>query len=185
MDQAARSALAERAVEAGAYRAFVLPVLEVPFDAGLRAYCEENRCGAYGKNYACPPCVGTAEQTIAQARAYQYALVFQTVGMLEDSFDFEGMMEASKTHERISNQLFQALREELPGCLTLSAGGCKICEKCAKVDEKPCRFPGQAVSSLEAYCVNVSALAEKCEMKYINGQNTVTYFSAVFFRSEN
>jgi hypothetical protein len=35
--------------------------------------------------------------------------------------------------------------------------------------------------SLEAYGVNVSALASAAGMKYINGQNTVTYFGAVLF----
>jgi hypothetical protein len=37
------------------------------------------------------------------------------------------------------------------------------------------------MASLEAYCINVSALASSADMKYINGQNTVTYFGAVLF----
>ncbi|MBM3708346.1 MAG: DUF2284 domain-containing protein, partial [Actinobacteria bacterium] len=37
------------------------------------------------------------------------------------------------------------------------------------------------ISSLEAYCMNVSTLAGLCNMKYINGQNTVTYFGAFLF----
>ena len=44
-----------------------------------------------------------------------------------------------------------------------------------------CRFPDRAMSSLEAYGVNVSELAVQCGMRYINGENTVTYFGAVFF----
>nr|WP_305142352.1 DUF2284 domain-containing protein [uncultured Acetatifactor sp.] len=43
----------------------------------------------------------------------------------------------------------------------------------------PCRFPDMAISSLEAHGINVSRLAAECGMKYINGQNTVTYFGAV------
>jgi hypothetical protein len=35
--------------------------------------------------------------------------------------------------------------------------------------------------SLEAYGVNVSGLASVAGMKYINGQDTVTYFGAVLF----
>ena len=38
------------------------------------------------------------------------------------------------------------------------------------------------MASLEAYGVNVSELASASGMKYINGQNTVTYFGAVFFQ---
>ena len=37
------------------------------------------------------------------------------------------------------------------------------------------------IASLETYCVNVSQLANKCGMKYTNGANTVTYFSAILF----
>jgi hypothetical protein len=35
--------------------------------------------------------------------------------------------------------------------------------------------------SLEAYGINVSELAKSAGMKYINGQDTVTYFGAVLF----
>ena len=56
-----------------------------------------------------------------------------------------------------------------------------MCPVCAKREDKPCRFPGKALASLEAYCISVSDLAASCGMKYINGQNTVTYFGAVMF----
>jgi hypothetical protein len=64
---------------------------------------------------------------------------------------------------------------------TLRAGGCGVCEVCAKRTGEPCRFPEKAMPSLEAYCVNVSELARAAGMKYVNGQNTVTYFGAVLF----
>ena len=65
--------------------------------------------------------------------------------------------------------------------LFLCAGGCRICEVCAKKTGEPCRHPELAMPSLEAYGVNVSKLATAAGMKYINGQNTVTYFSGVLF----
>ena len=173
--------LVRQALEAGAKAAFVLPVDELVFDAGLRKYCEVNRCGSYDRNYACPPCIGTAEEVIAKAKQYEWALIFQTVGQLEDSYDFEGMAEAKKHHNALSDRLFDDIRKELPKCLPLSAGGCSVCETCARTDNLPCRFPEKAISSMEGYCMNVSQIAEKCGMKYINGVNTVTYFSAVLF----
>ena len=39
----------------------------------------------------------------------------------------------------------------------------------------------RACASLEAYGVSVSQLAELSGMRYINGENTVTYFGAVLF----
>ncbi|MBM3714098.1 MAG: DUF2284 domain-containing protein, partial [Actinobacteria bacterium] len=70
---------------------------------------------------------------------------------------------------------------QFDGYLQLTAGECSVCQVCAQVENKPCRFPEKAISSLEAYCMNVSTLAGLCNMKYINGQNTVTYFGAFLF----
>jgi predicted metal-binding protein len=53
---------------------------------------------------------------------------------------------------------------------------------CAKRTDEPCRHPDLAMASLEAYGFNVSRLAAAADMKYINGQNTVTYFGAVLFK---
>ena len=50
-----QEAILEFCLEAGAYKAAVLPVERIPFDKSLRAYCEANYCGSYKKNYACPP----------------------------------------------------------------------------------------------------------------------------------
>jgi predicted metal-binding protein len=69
--------------------------------------------------------------------------------------------------------------------LHLSAGGCGVCKVCAKRTNEPCRFPEKAITSLEAYGINVSRLAAASDMKYINGQNTVTYFGAVLFSISN
>lgn len=169
-------------LDAGCRSAFVLPTHEIPFDKGLRAYCEMNSCGQYGANYACPPGAGEVDDLIAMAKSFAYILVFQTVAELEDSFDFEGMQEAGKNHEAVSGRIFKELQSEYPEGLRLTAGGCSICRVCGAKTGEPCRFPDQAISSLEAYCMNVSELAGKCGMKYINGVNTVTYFSGFLFR---
>ena len=130
----------------------------------------------------CPPDVGDIDTLMAEISEYDYALVYQTVSELEDSFDFEGMVEAKKA----SYALAQALRTSFEGLavqkkLHLGSGGCGVCETCAKRVGEPCRFPSRAMPSLEAYGINVSALAKTAGMKYINGQDTVTYFGAVLF----
>ena len=173
--------LIQQAIAAGADHAFVIDVADIPFDTELRKFCEANRCGKFNRNHACPPSVGTPEELIAKAREYSSALVIQTISPLEDSFDYEGMMEAGARHNRMTDELYAAIKKQTSRCLPLSAGGCSVCERCAKMDDQPCRFPDKAISSLEAYCMNVSQLAEKCNMKYINGVNTVTYFSAILF----
>ncbi len=165
----------------GAADARALSTGDIPFDPGLRAYCAANACGSYDRNYACPPHVGEPEALIARARSYRRALLFQTVGELEDSFDIEGMNRAGARHKAVCAAIFERIEPLLGRHMVLTAGGCGKCATCAAVTGEPCRFPDQAVSSLEAYCMNVSRLCGKCGMKYINGANTVTYFAMCLF----
>lgn len=166
----------------GATRANIIEASAIKTDRAFRDMCAANDCGAYGKCYMCPPDVGDIEELMADIQKYKYALVYQIVSELEDSFDYEGMVAAKKR----TYPLAQSLRPlfvglGLPHVLHLGAGGCGVCESCAKRTGEPCRAPELAMPSLEAYGINVSELAKSAGMKYINGQNTVTYFGAVLF----
>ena len=170
------------ALSLGAYKATVIPVELVETDASFRDMCAANVCGNYGRNWMCPPDAGEIHDLMAALRSYSNALVYQTVSELEDSYDFEGMMEAGIAHNQLMILLRDQLNaENLPRVLHLGAGGCRMCEVCAKRKNEPCRHPDLAVASLETYGVNVSRLAPAAGMKYINGKDTVTYFGAVLF----
>lgn len=173
------------AIALGATKAEVIPVSVIETDAAFRDMCAANACGVYGKCWMCPPEIGPIEELMAEIRKYDYALVYQLIGELEDSFDFEGMQEAGDRMNTLSQKLRRTCAERgLKAPLHLGAGGCRVCPVCAKRTDEPCRYPELAMSSLEAYGINVSKLAPAANMKYINGQNTVTYFGAVFFRNE-
>lgn len=172
--------LLQQILALGADKVGAVPVAEIDFEPSFRSLCESNACGMYGCSWMCPPHVGKVEDLIAQAKGYQTALVYQIVDTLEDSYDFEGMMAAGERMNRLTAAVRRKFEElGLKNCLFLGAGGCRICPKCAKQDDEPCRYPDLAMSSLEAYGVNVSVLAPQAGMKYINGVNTVTYFGAV------
>ena len=169
------------ATELGAYRAAVVKVSDIETDASFRALCESNACGNYGRNWMCPPDAGDIHELMDRLKSFPYALVYQTVSPLEDSYDFEGMMDAAERH----NQLIQALWDytdelQLEGILHLGAGGCHLCSVCGKKTGTPCPHPDRAIVSLETHGINVSLLAQQAGMRYINGQNTVTYFGAAF-----
>lgn len=174
--------LVEAALDLGAYKAAVIPVADVQFDRAFRAMCESNACGNYNMCWMCPPHVGDIDELTRRARGFDWILVYQTVGQLEDSYDFEGMMEAAQTHNLLSRELAKCF-EALPFSrkLHLNAGGCHVCPVCAKRTGEPCRHPDLAMPSLEVYGINVSELAKASGMQYINGQNTVTYFGALLF----
>ena len=169
----------------GAYKANVIETSKIELDRSFRALCEANSCGVYGKCYMCPPDIGDIDELMAEVGNYKYALVYQTVFELEDSYDFEGMFDAKKRFIPISLSLRKVFTEkEIAKTLHLGAGGCGICPICAKRIGDPCRYPEKAMPGLEAYGINVSRLAAAADMKYINGQNTVTYFGAVLFTDE-
>ena len=165
----------------GAHKAASIPVSAIRFSLDFRAMCERNACGMYGKSWMCPPHVGPAEHLISEVKAYRNALVYQTVSPLEDSFDIEGMLRAGQLHNQLAKSVqayVGALTDE--PFLHLGAGGCRLCSRCAILDEAPCRFPGDALGSLEAYCIDVTQLARTSGLNYINGAGTVTYFGALF-----
>lgn len=177
--------LISEALALGAYKANVINADLIETDRVFRDICASNACGMYGKCYMCPPDCGEIDDLMAEVGNYKYALVYQTVFELEDSYDFEGMFDAKKRFIPISLSLRKVFTEkEIAKTLHLGAGGCGICPVCAKRIGDPCRRPDLAMPGLEAYGINVSRLAAAADMKYINGQNTVTYFGAVLFTDE-
>ena len=174
--------LAALAEEAGFTAWAKLDVSTIELKSEVRDMCAANVCGNYGRNWMCPPDAGDIHDLMAALKTYSYALVYQTVSELEDSYDFEGMMDAGVAHNRLMVELRRGTEGlNLSRVLHLGAGGCRMCEVCAKRTGEPCRHPDLAVASLETYGVNVSRLAPAAGMKYINGKDTVTYFGAVLF----
>lgn len=177
------AALVAKVEAMGAAHAGVVRVEEIHFEPAFREACASNMCGNYGRCWMCPPDAGDIHELIAKAKTFDKALVYQTIGTLEDSYDFEGMMEAADIQNKLAQEVgdvFKAL--PFTATLHLGAGGCHVCSVCAKKTNEPCRFPERAMASLETYGVAVSELAAKANMKYINGQDTVTYFGAFLYR---
>lgn len=172
--------LVQLALECGAANAAALSGDHVILDEGFREICRNNACGNYGMCYMCPPDMGDIQEMMAKVRAYPHAVMYQTIHDLEDSYDYEGMVEAGKRHAQVSQKLEKRLREQLNGnYLHLSLGGCRLCDVCAKREALPCRYPDLVLPSLEGYGVNVYSTSQYAGLSYINGQNTVTYFGMV------
>lgn len=176
------SSWVQQVLDMGAFRASVIPVSQVVLSREFRDLCEKNYCGIYNKCWVCPPDCGDIDDLMNQVRSYDQILVYQTVGKLEDSFDLEGMRAAGRRQTKL-NQKVLDWSKTLPVSRSrlLGGGGCGLCEVCAKVTNEPCRHPDRALPALEAYGVDVSRLASAAGMKYINGQNTVTYFGGLLF----
>lgn len=180
----------------GAANCALVLVSDIVLDPGLRQSCEMNYCGEYGRTWVCPPHCGTIEECIERVRQYRQAAVIQTIGPLEDSYDFEGMEAAAKDFGAVFLKAVQFIKgrqaceglvkaapaKEGPEFLCLSAGGCHRCAECSVSAGEPCRWPAEAFASLESHGIFVSDLAQKAGLNYINGPNTVTYFGAIFMK---
>jgi len=168
----------------GANHAAVIEASSIILAASFRDMCAANYCGVYGKCWMCPPDVGDINDMMAEIRTYDHVLVYQIISELEDSYDVEGMYEAGTKLNKLAQRIKADFADMygISDALHLGAGGCRVCKVCAKRTDEPCRFPEKAMSSLEAYGVNVYEMSKAAGMKYINGVNTVTFFGAVFFR---
>ena len=173
-------AFIDTALRLGAKKAAVIPAQQIVLSAEFRAICQSNGCGMYDRCWMCPPHVGEIESLMEQVRSFRYGLLYQTVSNLEDSFDIEGMLEAGQRHAQLSQRIEKS--GMLPeNHLHLTCGGCRLCERCAKRDNEPCRFPGEALPSMEAYGIDVYNTTKDTPLKYINGKDTVTFFGIVLF----
>lgn len=142
----------------------------------VRDMCSANTCGQYDKNWSCPPACGTLEECRKQVSAYHSGILVQTMGKLEDSFDYESMLLLERRHKKNFYDLRIALTEFYPNLLALGAGACTLCKKCTYPDES-CRFPEKSISSMEAYGLLVNQICTDNGMLYYYGPDTMTYTS--------
>jgi len=170
----------DNALDGKCWQSALVLTKEIVFSESVVKACESNYCGRYNSNWTCPPAVGKLDELKKKYSSYQYAYVFTTKHNIEDCFDIEGMFIAKKKHEKVEDEILPFIAGN--DYEMLGAGGCSICEKCT-YPNSPCRFPLRARPSIEACGIDAVDLAKKCKINYINGENTVTYFSVIFFNS--
>lgn len=142
----------------------------------VRDMCAADKCRSYGKSWSCPPACGTIRDLQLQMQSYHRGFLVQTVSKLEDSFDFEGMMEAEEAHQRAFEDLTREILKLFPGALPMGAGVCRLCPVCSYPDA-PCRFPALVFPSMEARGLLVSRVCEENGLAYSHGSGTITLTS--------
>ena len=148
----------------------------------VRAMCAADKCRAYNNNWTCPPNCGSLAECQARISAMHSGLLVQTVGQLEDSFDFETMAETEKLHLSHFHTLADLLRVKEPGVLCLGSGGCRLCASCAYPE--PCRFLGRACSSMEGFGLLVNEACQAAGVSSYHGKNTLAYTACYLFPAE-
>ena len=168
--------LVQEALNTGFSQVGELNVSALVFMPEVRDMCSADRCHQYGKNWRCPPGCGSIEDAAERAAKYSYGIIVQTIGRMEDDFDYETIQATSEKHKTNFFALVEKLRARYDDVLPMGAGTCSICEVCTYPDA-PCRYPDKSISSMEAYGLWVSKVCELSGVPYNNGKQTITFTS--------
>lgn len=169
------------AKNAGFSAAQIVETSEICFDPAFRPYCEENLCGHYGTNYACPPDCGTPEAMEQRIRAHRYALVLKTEWTITDYSEPGPILAAKASHNASQTELIRQLRALGHQGFMVGSSGCALCTPCALALGEPCRFPEDRYSCMSAYCIHVQKLAQACGMDYQWKSSTMMLFGMYVF----
>lgn len=124
-----------------------------------RGFCEDNLCGNYDKNPACPPKCGTVDEMKTKVLKYEKTLVLQT--MQEQSMD----PKKAKLHQnKLTEQLAEKMKAEGKTDLLIMTAG-----------------PYKHHSCMSAYCVDAQKMADAVGMLCWTNDGIVRYFSQILF----
>jgi predicted metal-binding protein len=148
----------------------------------IRDYCVDNRCGSYNANHMCPPRVGTLEEVEAVLQDFQQGVLLQCSTLLDVANDREGVIRTKLRFHRLILRLERRLKRRGAAQLWgLIGGNCGLCQVCAAVEDRPCRHPEKARTSLEAIGVDVVELLERLGLDGRFHPDRITWTGCILF----
>ena len=172
--------LAEMSKECGFTHSKPLDITKLEFLEEVRAMCNAKQCNKYGTSWSCPPACASLEEMRKRVLEYSEGLLVQTVGELEDSYDWDGIMEAGARHKANFGRMWDALENGHPSVFAMGAGACMLCASCTYPAE-PCRFPKRMSASMEACGLFVSKVCTDNGLAYNYGQDKIAFTSCFLF----
>ena len=148
------------------FSAAYIDTADVVQDPSFRKFCEDNLCGKYNANYACPPDCGTVEEVQQRLKSGNRALVLQSIWDIGSYDNKDEIQKSKKTHNAAILRFTETLRKAGHKGFCLGYGGCPLCDPCKRVINEPCAHPEQKISCMSAYCIDVAKLAEKCGLEF-------------------
>lgn len=154
-----------------------VPTRDEQSEIRCMALCKENRCGQYGRTWACPPGFsGTVDD---------YSKRFTSVAIVKRTFtvdvgDVDGVSEASHTFQDDIRRMMALIRSSGYDCMGMADGGCTYCGICAYPD--PCRFPQMLVPSVSAVGLDLGKYLDSVGEKLEFRSDRVTMYGLLFIR---
>jgi len=170
------SRLAALANECGFTHCAPLDVATLEFMQEVRDMCGAGKCDGFGKSWSCPPAVAALQELRERAGKYSRGILVQTVGEIEDSCDWEGIMDAGARQKKSFARMWGELKRERGGVFAMGTGACKVCRPCAYPDA-PCRFPDEMEVSMEACGLLVGKVCADNGLAYSYGPKRIAFTS--------
>ena len=153
---------------------------ELEFSDRIRWICE-HECPMYGKSWACPPGVGSVPECQARCIRYENCLMIATITEVSDIANIEESLSTRADHEEVTNQVGVLLEAQGVKPYILSTEACAICDRCAILDDEPCRHPGKMHPCVESHGINIIPTLEENGIEFQYGCNVVTWVSLLFY----
>lgn len=153
---------------------------ELEFSERIRWICQ-NECPKYGTTWACPPGVGTVAECQKKCMVYHNCLLISSIAEVNDIADIEETLATRPAHEELTEQVGELLRDQGVKPYILSTQACAICDRCAILDNQPCRFPDKMHPCVESHGINVVPILERLGLEFQFGSNIVTWISLLLF----
>lgn len=132
-------------------------ILSNYFDNKVREMCHS--CKRFGTKATCPPYIESIEYYMKLLPTYKKGILFIEKFKIDNIKNWKklGKESSLKIHNEILNHRSKLISSGHYFVLGLTAGSCKICDKCSF----PCRFPNKSLIPIEGTGINVISLTKK------------------------
>jgi len=148
----------------------------------IRKYCEENKCGSYGRNYMCPPNAGSLDEIRERLKNYSQGYLFQYSREMDLKKDWKKLIKSKDDFHKMILKIEDYMKKEgIEDVWGLIGGNCGLCETCAIQKDEPCRHPDKARMSLEAIGIDVVGLLDKLELDSHFHSDRITWTGCILY----
>ena len=150
------------------------------FSERVRYICA-TECPRYNKTWACPPAVGEVAECESKCKAFEKCLLIGTITEISSITNMEEALATRGDHEVITNQVRDMIRDQGVEPYVLSTEACALCDRCAWLDGKPCRYPDKMHPCVESHGINIVPTLEENGLEFQAAETYVTWYSMLFF----
>lgn len=143
-------------------------------------------CPSFGKVWSCPPALPPADRYLSQFDGMfligvKVSYPEKERNLAQSPGKAEELRECG--YEKVAKELLLVLLElegQVPGGLCMGAGRCRLCSRCAREEEKPCRHPDLLRYSITGFGFDFARLLkEQLEIELLWNPNGLPEYDVV------